>query len=111
MTHTILDLLLMLFLGACTTTLERDLWGNRYPTECQGDLSDVHLPVVRVRHGSLPFGVLAVCMFCNKPEALAMIDDSLTDEQAAEALKHERCHRKRFLMGRDMRWHAEPVRR
>lgn len=89
---------------------DRDLWGNWYPPECAGSLDDVVLPIVTRPRAEMP-KFWALCEMCNWPEpgvpigAHIVLRDDLYEHEKPSAIKHEKCHRKLWLLGKNPYWH------
>ena len=89
MMRSLITILALLALTSCADTA-RDLWGNALPVQCQGDLSNVTVPVHRVDQRTLPRGALG--LYAPGPHPLILIDDRLNERETASAVRHERCH-------------------
>lgn len=86
--------------------VDKDLWGFVFPTECAGKIDDVQLPVVIVEPSELPVGLIALCDGCGYAAgARILLSREIPEWQRPSAIKHEKCHRKLWLMGLNPYWH------
>lgn len=104
--------LLLLLAGCASGPYEFDMAGNMYPRECH-DLSDVAVRTVYATpaqleklNGTPDAGrLLGRFIPASYGPPVVIIDNSLTEEQTADVVRHEKCHARMYEVYGDPRWH------